>query len=87
MVFLPVHQVFTSGGLLDPTKTGEEKDSFDHNPGNFKSFNKTIDEKNIGLLNLTEENLNAYFESLTVNAIIDNEGENHYLKKNMPMSS
>ncbi|KAK9045151.1 hypothetical protein V6N11_059040 [Hibiscus sabdariffa] len=50
MDFLPLHQVFASGGFLDPTKSGEEKDPFDHNPGNFKSFSETIDGKNSWVL-------------------------------------
>ncbi|KAK9042316.1 hypothetical protein V6N11_017393 [Hibiscus sabdariffa] len=73
MVFLPLPQVFTSGGLLDPTKMGEEKDPFDPN------FGRTISGKNSGSLNLTDEDLNAHFGNLTVNALIDDEGENYYL--------
>ncbi|KAK8579299.1 hypothetical protein V6N13_142512 [Hibiscus sabdariffa] len=86
MVFLPLHQVFTSGGLLDPTKTREENDPFDHNLGNFKIFSGTIDGKNNRLSNLTDDDLSAHFESLTVNPLIDDERENPYLEQICPCS-
>ncbi|KAK8593128.1 hypothetical protein V6N12_045214 [Hibiscus sabdariffa] len=78
MVFLPLPQVFTSGGLLDPTKAGEEKDPFDPN------FGSTISGKNSGSLNLTDEDLNAHFGNLTVNALIEDKGENYYLEQICP---
>ncbi|KAL4366965.1 hypothetical protein GQ457_05G020780 [Hibiscus cannabinus] len=74
----PLPQVFTSGGLLDPTKTVEEKDPFDPN------FGRTISGKNSGSLNLTDEDLNAHFGNLTVNALMDYEGENYYLEQIYP---
>ncbi|KAL4336138.1 hypothetical protein GQ457_07G006740 [Hibiscus cannabinus] len=78
MVFPPQPQVFTSGGLLDPSKTGEEKDSFDPN------FGRKISGENSGSLNLINEDLNAHFGNLTINALMDAEGENYYLKKICP---
>ncbi|KAK8649493.1 hypothetical protein V6N13_130222 [Hibiscus sabdariffa] len=78
MVFPPLPQVFTPGGLLDPTKAGKEKDPFDPN------FGRTIRGKNSGPLNLTVEDLNAHFGDLTINALMDDGGENYYLEQIFP---
>ncbi|KAK8683846.1 hypothetical protein V6N13_039892 [Hibiscus sabdariffa] len=78
MVFPPLPQVFTPGGLLDPTKAGEEKDPFDPN------FGRAIRRKNSEPLNLTVGDLNAHFGDLTVNALMDDGGENYYLEQICP---
>ncbi|KAL4377655.1 hypothetical protein GQ457_02G019400 [Hibiscus cannabinus] len=78
MVFPPLPQVFTPGGLLDPTKAREEKDPFDPN------FNRTISEKNSESLKFSDEDLNTHVGNLTVNALMDDEGENYYLERICP---
>ncbi|KAL4368642.1 hypothetical protein GQ457_05G011370 [Hibiscus cannabinus] len=73
MTFLPIGQSFVSGGLWDP-KQAFENDAPDHNLGRFKNFNRTINGNENGQMSFTNEDLNSYFENLTINAVVQEEG-------------
>ncbi|KAL4278333.1 hypothetical protein GQ457_03G004940 [Hibiscus cannabinus] len=73
MTFPPIGQSFVSGGLWDP-KQAFEKDAPDHNLGRFKNFSRTINGNENGRMSFTNEDLNSYFENLTINAVVEEEG-------------
>ncbi|KAL4384381.1 hypothetical protein GQ457_15G000330 [Hibiscus cannabinus] len=73
MTFPPIGQSFVSGGLWDP-KQAFEKDAPDHNLGRFKNFSRTINGNENGRMSFTNEDLNSYFENLTINAVVEGEG-------------
>ncbi|KAL4362504.1 hypothetical protein GQ457_04G022400 [Hibiscus cannabinus] len=72
MTFPPIGQSFVSGGLWDP-KQAFEKDALDHNPGRFKDFSRTINGNENGQMRFTNEDLNPYFNNLTINDVIEEE--------------
>ncbi|KAK8703732.1 hypothetical protein V6N13_047378 [Hibiscus sabdariffa] len=78
MEFPPIGQSFVSGGLWDPKQT-VKGDVPGYNPGQYRDFSKTINGSKNGLLGFTDEDLSSGFVNLTINAVIEGDGEIPYL--------